>query len=629
MNNNLLDKKAINDYFCNLLELIKNVELTDLSKEFGLLLTKLNMCDKGEYAIFLGAGASLGSGGKLGDQIALKFAKELRGKADTDINKTKDAENLKKWFRTTWDAKLSFTSAMETIGTKAEMKDFLAKELKDMEPSIGYKCLAKLITENYFQIIFTTNFDRMIEDALIEKGLVEREDFSVNIVGVTEVAAIRENLDSHSPRIKILKLHGDIGSASSMKCTSKETEELPEEIENIFDGFLKKKGFIFVGYGGLDEGILGILEKQTKDSRSILRRKQAPAERSVWWVSPQGLSTEHEYIDVIKSFLRRRGSQDNVIQNAKRNSHLIPLGAFDTFFVILSEKLLGGFIQPIKLSSDEILTEISKAIKTKNCSYLYRYIEFLESEEGNELFLDAEFTQRVFEIFKKLIEEFEEFELGLLFNVLSLLDKRWDNIQKYFDKLPYRKAIGKTSKILEAATYALKNKESMDDREKFKNILILVSTLLRFCNDKTIADNDTQNNLQDSLEYCDASFKEILNLAKDGIMNSEKCTSIEEYKNSEFKLFLETIQYIISLPIIPQFVFFYEDKEQAFRGTVGIFSKLQEILNLVRARYSINNTFSDGKSIAMDVVSQIKSLQRNISSIQKSISYKWGGDLHG
>ncbi|MCK4252409.1 SIR2 family protein [candidate division WOR-3 bacterium] len=629
MDNNLLDKKASNDYFCSILEIIKNVGLTDLSPGFGLLLTKLKASDKGEYAIFLGAGASLGSGGKSGDQIALKFAKELRGKTDIDINNPKDAKLLKNWFKTTFRVELSYTSAMEAIGTKPEMKDVMAKELKGMKLSIGYKSLAKLITENYFQIIFTTNFDQMIEDALSDNGLKERKDFSVNIVGVHEVEAIREKLDSHSPRIKIVKLHGDIGYALRMKCTREETEKLPEGIKNIFEEFLKKKGFIFVGYRGWDTGILGILENRTRGGWQILRRKQAPAERSVWWVSPRGLSAEHEDIDIIQSFLRRRGSQDNVIQNAKKDSQVIPLGDFDTFFVILSEKLLGGCIQPIKLSSDEILTEISNAIKTKNYSYLYRYIEFLESEEGNELFTEAEFTQRVFEIFKKLIEEFEEFELGLLFNVLSLLDNSWDNLQKYFDKLPRHKAINKTGKILEAATYALKNMGSMDDKEKFMNIFILVSKLLRFCNDKASAGNGSRNNLQWSLEYCDGSFKDILNLAKDGIINSEKCTAIEEYKNSKFRKFLELIQYIILLPIIPQFVFFYEDKEQAFKGTAGIFSELQEVLNSVRAQYSINNTFSEGKSIAMDVISQINSLQRNISGIQKLILYKWGGDLHG
>lgn len=587
------------------------------------------MSSKGEYAIFLGAGASLGSGGKSGDQIALKFAKELRGKPDIGINNPKDAKLLKDWFKTTFGLELSYTSAMETLGTKPEMKDLMAKELKGMKTSIGYKSLAKLITENYFQIIFTTNFDRMIEDALIEKGLVEQRDFSVVIVGVNEVEAIRETLQAHSPQIKIVKLQGDLNNPLSMRCTSEETEKLPEEIEDIFEEFLKKKGFIFVGYKGRDKAILGILEKYTKLRGPVLRLKRPPAERSVWWVSPRGLSLEHEYIDILRSFLRTRGSIDNVIQDAEKDSQVIPFGDFDTFFVILYEELLGGCIRPMILSSDEILTDISNAIKTKNYSYLSRYIELLESEEGNKLFAEAEFTHRVFENFKKLIDEYEEIELGILFNVLYLLQNRWNNLRIYFDKLPPYKAVDKTGKILEAATYVLKNIDYRDDKEKLMSILVMVSELLRFCSNKISIDRGTRDTLRRPLEYCDGTLKEILNLFKDRIVNNKKSTYIEEYKNSEFRQILEIFQYVILTPIIPQLVFYYDDEEQALNGTVGIFLDLQEVLSSVREQYNTNDIFSEGKSIALDVVSLINSLQRNINSIKRLISYKWGSDAHG
>lgn len=632
MNNNLLDKKASNECLCSIIEIIKNVGLTDLSKEFGLLKTTLNASDKGNYAIFLGAGASLGSGGKSGYQIALKFAKNLYGK-DIDINKTKDAKLLKNWFKTTFGVELSYTSAMETIGTKPEMKDVMAKALKGMEPSIGYKSLAKLITENYFQIIFTTNFDWMIENALIEKGLKERVDFSVNIVGEKTVDAIIDSLQAPSPQIKIVKLHGDIGYASSMKCTSKETEKLPEKIENIFEVFLKKKGFIFVGYGGWDEGILKILDKHSKNKGPILHRKRAPAERSVWWVSPQGLNREHENINILLSFLRARGSKDNVIQDVEKGSQEIPFGDFDTFFVILCEELLGGCIRPIILSSKEILTEISNAIETKNYSYLSKYLDLLESKEGDSLLAEEEFRLHVFENFEGLLDKFRETDVKICFNLLSLLLNRWDYFYKYLDELPPHLAVRRTGKVLVVATYVLKNKGLQDDKEDFMSLLTLVSNLLRPCTKNMASlDRGARDEVRRALEYCDRKMKEALNLLKYriecGIMNSKKYMDIVEYKNSEFRQILEIFLYVI-LMRIPQLVFYYEDKKKAFDGTVGIFLDLPDVLGLVREQYSTTNCLAEERSICLDVTSLIDSLQKNINELERWVSYRWGNDEHG
>ncbi len=97
---------------------------------------------KGKYTLFLGAGASISSGGKTSQEIV------------DDIVKNYGLDTRGCW--------KSFYDFLKRRGEN-ERFDVLSKYFEDMGPSSGYKILATLIEEGYFKLVLTTNFDFMFQ----------------------------------------------------------------------------------------------------------------------------------------------------------------------------------------------------------------------------------------------------------------------------------------------------------------------------------------------------------------------------------------------------------------------------------------------------------------------------------
>ena len=116
---------------------------------------------KGKYVLFLGAGASISSGGRTTQEII-----------DGIIERYElDSKN-------SWN---SFCNFLRKTGVK-ERHAALSKYFEDMKPSTGYEILAKLIDEGYFRLILTTNFDFMLEECLKKTKLVLNKDYFICIV---------------------------------------------------------------------------------------------------------------------------------------------------------------------------------------------------------------------------------------------------------------------------------------------------------------------------------------------------------------------------------------------------------------------------------------------------------------
>lgn len=117
---------------------------------------------KGKYILFVGAGASVSSGGKTTKEIVNDIVEEYK------------LDSCDPWN--------SLCTFLKKKGEN-ERFDILSPYFRDMSPSSGYKFLAKLIENGYFRLILTTNFDFMLEEALNKTNLVLNKDYFVCIVG--------------------------------------------------------------------------------------------------------------------------------------------------------------------------------------------------------------------------------------------------------------------------------------------------------------------------------------------------------------------------------------------------------------------------------------------------------------
>ena len=94
----------------------------------------------------------------------------------------------------------------------AERFRLLAEFLQSRQPAQvtpGYQALAALCAEGYFDLLLTTNLDPLLDDALANARLW-RKDYLLLVNGVIRPDALQTLLTAQHPRVKVLKLHGDL-----------------------------------------------------------------------------------------------------------------------------------------------------------------------------------------------------------------------------------------------------------------------------------------------------------------------------------------------------------------------------------------------------------------------------------
>jgi hypothetical protein len=167
-----------------------------------------------------------------------------------------------------------------------------------------------MVEEGFFDVIFTTNLDPFLEDALAGGGLAAT-DFEVLICGEHSGEEIADALESAQPPVKIVKLHGDVPSRS-FAFTPSEISLLGSVSERFLHRYLGRD-LIIVGHGPHDYDV----------SRAIEREGG-----SIWYVGQGAPSMD----TLIYQAMRARTTQTNVVSGE--------FGLFDRFFDALYDELM-------------------------------------------------------------------------------------------------------------------------------------------------------------------------------------------------------------------------------------------------------------------------------------------------
>lgn len=273
------------------------------------------------YSIFLGAGASRSSGIATAFELIVEWMEELYERYNNKKFETSNIDNLNNRYKelklyfereqASWfDATNPYSSLFERkFDLAPQRRRFIEKEVDEKLPSIGYAYLVSLVKHNYFNSIFTTNFDDLINEAFYQlsnrRPIVCAHDSSVHSISVT------------SQRPKIIKLHGDY-LFEDIKSTLRETESLENNIKDKLIEFCKENGLIVVGYAGNDRSIMDTLEYLIK-SDSYLKN-------GIYWC----IREDDEINPKLKSFFWKDGVYPVIIDG------------FDEFFNTLHRELLGS-----------------------------------------------------------------------------------------------------------------------------------------------------------------------------------------------------------------------------------------------------------------------------------------------
>ncbi|QEH35246.1 NAD-dependent protein deacetylase sirtuin-4 [Aquisphaera giovannonii] len=198
---------------------------------------------KGVYAVLLGSGVSRSSGIQTGWEITLDLAKRLATLSGAEDKDPAD------WYQETFGQQPDYSVLLEELAKKETDRHFTLRPYFDPTPeeieegkkipTEAHRAIAELVAKGLIRVIVTTNFDRLMEQALGAVGITP------NVIASADQAKGATPL-VHS-KCTIIKLHGDYTDIR-IKNTQAELAEYEPEMDKLLDQVFDEYGLIVCGW---------------------------------------------------------------------------------------------------------------------------------------------------------------------------------------------------------------------------------------------------------------------------------------------------------------------------------------------------------------------------------------------
>lgn len=208
-----------------------------------------------KFCFVLGAGASKTSGIKTGQELVDIWDKEMKERNTGSYFSWKQKNGIAE------DNKYNFYSQYYEERFRKRPMDglnFLEKMMENVHPNVGYVVLAHLLAKTAHNVVITTNFDHLLEDALnyYEKSLPL-------VIGHESLA---HYITKQITRPTIVKIHRDL--LFDPKNTAEDVGILHEAWEKGLDIIFSEFHPIFIGYAGNDKSLMDFLIKNKEKFNS-------------------------------------------------------------------------------------------------------------------------------------------------------------------------------------------------------------------------------------------------------------------------------------------------------------------------------------------------------------------------
>ena len=208
--------------------------------------------NRGVYALLLGSGvsrsATIPAGWEITGDLIRKLAKLHEETCDPDPED---------WYRCKFDMQANYSDLIDTLAkTPAERQQLLRtyfepddreREEDEKKPTKAHHAIAKLAAQGYLKVILTTNFDRLVETALTDAGVVP------TVLSSTD--QIQGTLPLIHTQCCVIKLHGDYLD-TRIRNTSAELNQYPAELDQLLDRIFDEFGLIVCGWSAEWDGAL-------------------------------------------------------------------------------------------------------------------------------------------------------------------------------------------------------------------------------------------------------------------------------------------------------------------------------------------------------------------------------------
>ena len=202
--------------------------------------------NKGVYALLIGSGVSRAAHIPTGWEITLDLVRRVALAQGVE-----EQADWAAWYRSETGDEPDYSKLVEELGqTPNERRSILHSYIEPTEedrenghkvPTAAHEAVADLVRAGFVRVIVTTNFDRLMENALRERGV------EPTVVGSVDALAGAEPL-THS-QCFLLKLHGDYKDAR-IRNTDAELTGYPAEFDLLLDRILDEHGLITCGWSG-------------------------------------------------------------------------------------------------------------------------------------------------------------------------------------------------------------------------------------------------------------------------------------------------------------------------------------------------------------------------------------------
>ena len=197
----------------------------------------------GVYALLLGSGVSRSAGVPTGWEVVVDLVRRVAAAYGEQPN---DPEA---WYRSKFSREPNYGAILRQVAsTPTERRAVLASYFEPTDdereqglktPTKAHRAIAALAKAGNIRMILTTNFDRLMEEALSAEGVSHDVVYSVDALkGATPYV--------HGGCI-VVKLHGDYRD-TRIRNTPKELSRFPKELDLLLDRIFDEFGLIVCGW---------------------------------------------------------------------------------------------------------------------------------------------------------------------------------------------------------------------------------------------------------------------------------------------------------------------------------------------------------------------------------------------
>lgn len=210
----------------------------------------------GTAAVLLGAGVSRSANIQSGWEILVTLIQRIAVAEKHDPPAAADAES---WFAQHTGSPPTYSNVMEAIAPTPALRHAVLARFFDTtqdtprEPTPTHLAVARLVAAGLVRVIVTTNFDRLMEQALEGVGITPRVVASVaQVAGMTPLP--------HAA-CTIIKVHGDY-VLGDLRNSDAEIGAYPEAVDRLLDRVFDEYGLFVVGWSGTwDHALRAAIER--------------------------------------------------------------------------------------------------------------------------------------------------------------------------------------------------------------------------------------------------------------------------------------------------------------------------------------------------------------------------------